>query len=299
MCGATNAVNCWEWSSVLWVRVRVARNKCGCCPPTDQTPEHQRCSFFAQFCTNTPPAMFVAASEDLDDLFDIVQRVGARAAESSPGSPNDISEEGKSECLEVEDADDTEVDLIPTTVLEVQPKKQPKVSKVRMNHRCFRVNSIIKPTRRHCNDSPCVALCVIHVSSWICLIDFYVVTKCFAMFRCSSEFIHSILMGGRAADRWSFITGERSLILLATSVCPILWYLVWNKLLSLPKLCLLAPAKKEVLHMHSFFCTFGMFWIVLTGAEREWKECCCQNVGWERWWWQTMANSGVRGRHTF
>ena len=108
--------------------------------------------------------MFVAASEDLDDLFDIVQRVGARAAESSPGSPNDISEEGKGEYVEVDDADDTEVDLIPTTVLEVQPKKQRKVSKVRMNH-CFRVNSIIKPTRRHCNDSPCVALCVIHVSS--------------------------------------------------------------------------------------------------------------------------------------
>ena len=99
------------------------------------------------------PTMFVAASEDLDDLFDIVQRVGARAAESSPGSPNDISEEGKDDSMEVDDADDTEVDLIPTTVLEVQPKKERKVSKVRMNH-CFRVDSIIKPTRRHCNDSP-------------------------------------------------------------------------------------------------------------------------------------------------
>ena len=80
--------------------------------------------------------MFVAASEDLDDLFDIVQRVGARAAESSPGSPDD-SDEGKDESMEV---DDTEVDLIPTTVLEVQPKKERrgKVGKVRMNH-CFRV----------------------------------------------------------------------------------------------------------------------------------------------------------------
>ena len=84
--------------------------------------------------------MFVAASEDLDDLFDIVQRVGARAAESSPGSPND-SDEGKDESMEVEAADDTEVDLIPTTVLEVQPKKERrgKVGKVRMNQ-CFRVN---------------------------------------------------------------------------------------------------------------------------------------------------------------
>ena len=86
--------------------------------------------------------MFVAASEDLDDLFDIVQRVGARAAESSPGSPND-SDEGKDESMEVDAAaNDTEVDLIPTTVLEVQPKikkgRRGKVAKVRMNH-CFRV----------------------------------------------------------------------------------------------------------------------------------------------------------------
>lgn len=82
--------------------------------------------------------MFVAASEDLDDLFDIVQRVGAKAADSSPESPND-SDEGKDFSMEV-DADDTEVDLIPTTVLEVQPKKEQrgKVAKVRMNH-CFRV----------------------------------------------------------------------------------------------------------------------------------------------------------------
>ena len=84
--------------------------------------------------------MFVAASEDLDDLFDIVQRVGARAADSSPGSPDD-SDEGKDESMEVDAAaNDTEVDLIPTTVLEVQPKKERrgKVAKVRMNH-CFRV----------------------------------------------------------------------------------------------------------------------------------------------------------------
>ena len=86
--------------------------------------------------------MFVAASEDLDDLFDIVQRVGARADESSPSSPNDDSDlEGKGELMEV---DDTEVDLIPTTVLEVEPKKKKKqrgkVGKVRMNH-CFRVIS--------------------------------------------------------------------------------------------------------------------------------------------------------------
>ena len=86
--------------------------------------------------------MFVAASEDLDDLFDIVQRVGARAAESSPGSPDD-SDEGKDESMEVDAAAyDTEVDLIPTTVLEVQPKikkgRRGKVAKVRMNH-CFRV----------------------------------------------------------------------------------------------------------------------------------------------------------------
>ena len=82
--------------------------------------------------------MFVAASEDLDDLFDIVQRVGARAAESSPGSANN-SDEGLGDSMEV-DADDTEVDLIPTTVLEVQPAKERrgKVPKVRMNH-CFRV----------------------------------------------------------------------------------------------------------------------------------------------------------------
>ena len=83
--------------------------------------------------------MFVAASEDLDDLFDIVQRVGARAADSSPGSPDD-SDEGKDKSMEVVAADDTEVDLIPTTVLEVQPKEKQrgKVGKVRMNH-CFRV----------------------------------------------------------------------------------------------------------------------------------------------------------------
>ena len=86
--------------------------------------------------------MFVAASEDLDDLFDIVQRVGARADENSPSSPNpndDSDLEGKGELMEV---DDTEVDLIPTTVLEVEPKKKKeqrgKVGKVRMNH-CFRV----------------------------------------------------------------------------------------------------------------------------------------------------------------
>ena len=91
--------------------------------------------------------MFVAASEDLDDLFEIVQRVGARADESSPSSPNVNDDEGdlegKGELMEV---DDTEVDLIPTTVLEVEPKKKKKkeerrkVGKVRMNH-CFRVIS--------------------------------------------------------------------------------------------------------------------------------------------------------------
>ena len=83
--------------------------------------------------------MFVAASEDLDDLFDIVQRAGAKAAESSPGSPDGSDLERKDELVEAE------VDFIPTTVLEVETKKQKrvKVSKVRMIH-TFRADSIIK-----------------------------------------------------------------------------------------------------------------------------------------------------------
>ena len=87
--------------------------------------------------------MYVAASEDLDDLFDIVQRVRAQAAvEGGPAGPHDGCDLGKYvEQMET----DTEVDLIPTTVLEVETKKQKrvKVSKVRMIH-TFRADSIIK-----------------------------------------------------------------------------------------------------------------------------------------------------------
>ena len=88
--------------------------------------------------------MYVAASEDLDDLFDIVQRVRAQAdVEGGPAAgPHDDCDLGK----DVEQMEtDAEVDLIPTTVLEVEPKKQKrvKVSKVRMIH-TFRADSIIK-----------------------------------------------------------------------------------------------------------------------------------------------------------
>ena len=89
--------------------------------------------------------MYVAASEDLDDLFDIVQRVHAQAdVEGGPAGPpqDDDCDLGK----DVEQMEtDAEVDLIPTTVLEVETKKQKrvKVSKVRMIH-TFRADSIIK-----------------------------------------------------------------------------------------------------------------------------------------------------------
>ena len=87
--------------------------------------------------------MYVAASEDLDDLFDIVQRVRAHAAvEGGPAGPQDDCDLGK----DVEQVGvDAEVDLIPTTVLEVETKRQKrvKVSKVRMIH-TFRADSIIK-----------------------------------------------------------------------------------------------------------------------------------------------------------
>ena len=87
--------------------------------------------------------MYVAASEDLDDLFDIVQRVRAQAdVEGGPAGPHDDCDLGR----DVEQVEtDAEVDLIPTTVLEVESKKQKrvKVSKVRMTH-TFRADSIIK-----------------------------------------------------------------------------------------------------------------------------------------------------------
>ena len=87
--------------------------------------------------------MYVAASEDLDDLFDIVQRVRAQAdVEGGPAGPHDDCDLGK-DVKEMET--DAEVDLIPTTVLEVETKKRKrvKVSKVRMIH-TFRADSIIK-----------------------------------------------------------------------------------------------------------------------------------------------------------
>ena len=134
-------------------------------PSPSSTPEHQRWPFFAlssaeTLLSTTPPTMFVAASEDLDDLFDIVQRAGARAAEKSQSD----SDEGN--CMSMV-TEDTDSDLIPTTVLEtVQPKKERrgKVSKVRMNH-CFRVKLLIKPTRRHNDSCKYVCRCVIHMSS--------------------------------------------------------------------------------------------------------------------------------------
>ena len=140
-------------------------------PSPSSTPEHQRWPFFAlssaeTLLSTTPPTMFVAASEDLDDLFDIVQRAGARAAENSPGSPSDGDEGNcKTMVVEILDTEDTDSDLIPTTVLEtVQPKKERrgKVSKVRMNH-CFRVKLLIKPTRRHNDSCKYVCRCVIHI----------------------------------------------------------------------------------------------------------------------------------------
>ena len=132
-------------------------------PSPSSTPEHQRWPFFAlssaeTLLSTTPPTMFVAASEDLDDLFDIVQRAGARAAEKSQSD----SDEGNCKSMVTEDTDS---DLIPTTVLEtVQPKKERrgKVSKVRMNH-CFRVKLLIKPTRRHNDSCKYVCRCVIHI----------------------------------------------------------------------------------------------------------------------------------------
>ena len=145
--------------------------------------------------------MYVAASEDLDDLFDIVQRVRAQAAvEGGPAGPHDDCDLGKDvEQMEV----DAEVDLIPTTVLEVETKRQKrvKVSKVRMIH-TFRADSIIKRQQvtgvmTHMCSRVCK--CVIHIRWSQDLIDInFSVTKYFAMFRCSTEFIHSILMGGRA-----------------------------------------------------------------------------------------------------
>ena len=117
--------------------------------------------------------MYVAASEDLDDLFDIVQRVRAQAAvEGGPAGPHDDCDLGK----DVEQMEtDAEVDLIPTTVLEVETKRQRrvKVSKVRMIH-TFRADSIIKRqqvtgvmTHMCCR----VCKCVIHMKWSQDLID--------------------------------------------------------------------------------------------------------------------------------
>ena len=138
------------------LRVRVSAQQVCCCAwclllALHGTPEHQRCSFFAlssipTLLSITSPlcTMYVAASEDLDDLFDIVQRVRAQAdVEGGPAGPHDDDCDLGKDVKQMET--DAEVDLIPTTVLEVETKKQRrvKVSKVRMIH-TFRADSIIK-----------------------------------------------------------------------------------------------------------------------------------------------------------